>query len=140
MKLDLILRIGSKLVLPYILVFALYVHFHGDFGPGGGFQAGVIAAGMLILHGIMFGVDATKRIAPQRLIETMIPLGVLIYASAGVPAMVSGLNYLNYAVFNSHEPSHGHHLGILMVESGVIITVFSTMVALFYAFSERGHA
>lgn len=140
MRLDLILRIVSKLVLPFMLVFALYVHFHGDFGPGGGFQAGVIAAGMLILHGIVFGVGATKRIAPQELIEFMVPLGVLIYASAGIPSILAGLNYLNYAVFDLHHPSHGHHLGIIIVESGVIITVFSTMVALFYAFSERGRS
>ena len=43
MSLDLILRIGTKLILPFILLFALYVQFHGDYGPGGGFQAGVIA-------------------------------------------------------------------------------------------------
>ena len=49
MKTDLILRIGVKLLLPFILLFALYVQFHGELGPGGGFQAGVIAAGMLIL-------------------------------------------------------------------------------------------
>ena len=41
--------IGTKLILPFILLFALYVQFHGDYGPGGGFQAGVIAAGMVIL-------------------------------------------------------------------------------------------
>ncbi|MGE0630023.1 MAG: Na(+)/H(+) antiporter subunit B [Hyphomicrobiaceae bacterium] len=140
MKLDLILRIGTKLILPFILLFALYVHFHGDYGPGGGFQAGVIAAGMLILHALVFGVRATKRIAPQRVVETMVPLGVLVYASAGLPALFKGMNYLNYAAYDLHHPAHGHHLGILLVESGVIITVFSTMVAIFYAFSERGRA
>ena len=51
MKLDLILRVTTKLILPFMLLFALYVQFHGDYGPGGGFQAGVIAAGMIILAG-----------------------------------------------------------------------------------------
>ena len=139
MKLDVILRIGTKLVLPFILLFALYVHFHGDFGPGGGFQAGVISAGMLILHALVFGLKATKRIAPQRMVEVMIPLGVLIYASVGLPALfVEGHNYLDYGVLDHHDPAHGHHYGILLVETGVIITVFSTMLAIFYAFAERG--
>ena len=39
-----IIRVVTKLIIPYILLFALYVQFHGDFGPGGGFQAGVIFA------------------------------------------------------------------------------------------------
>jgi len=43
-KNDLILRVAAKLLMPFMLLFALYVQFHGDYGPGGGFQAGVIAA------------------------------------------------------------------------------------------------
>ena len=139
MRRDVILRIGTKLILPFILLFALYVHFHGDFGPGGGFQAGVIAAGMFILHALVFGVNATQRIAPERLVQKMIPLGVLIYAGTGLIALFDpGHNYLNYGVLDHHDPAHGHHYGIMMVESGVIITVFSTMLAIFYAFTERG--
>ncbi len=138
MRRDLILRIGTKLILPFMLVFALYVHFHGDFGPGGGFQAGVIAAAMLILHSIIFGVRTTKQIAPQGMVEVMVPLGVLIFASAGLPAMLFDMNYLNYGVYDLQHQPHGHHLGILLVEAGVIITVFSTMLAIFYAFGDRG--
>jgi len=139
MKLDVILRIGVKLILPFILLFALYVHFHGDFGPGGGFQAGVITAAMVILHGLIFGIDAAKRIAPQALVERLIPLGVLVYVSAGIPALFKGRNFLDYGVL-AHDPAHGHELGILLIETGVLITVASTMTAIFYAFAERGRA
>ena len=92
MSLDLILRVGTKLILPFILLFALYVQFHGDYGPGGGFQAGVITAGMVILLAITFGLEAAQRIAPQALIERMIPLGVLIYAGTGVAGLIMGKN------------------------------------------------
>jgi len=44
-------------MIPYILLFALYVQFHGDFGPGGGFQAGVIFAAGFILYGLIFGIE-----------------------------------------------------------------------------------
>ncbi|MGA7489390.1 MAG: Na(+)/H(+) antiporter subunit B [Xanthobacteraceae bacterium] len=137
MSLDLILRVGTKLVLPFILLFALYVQFHGDFGPGGGFQAGVIAAGMVVLLAITFGLEAAHRIAPPRLVERMVPLGALIYAGTGVAGLLMGENYLDYSVF-SHDPAHGHELGIFLVEVGVLITVSGTMTALFYAFVERG--
>lgn len=137
MKLDLILRVGTKLVLPFILLFALYVQFHGDFGPGGGFQAGVITAGMVILLAITFGIGAAKRIAPQGLVERMVPLGVLIYAGTGVAGLLGGENYLDYSVL-SPDAVLGHEIGIFLVEAGVLITVSGTMLALFYAFVERG--
>jgi multicomponent Na+:H+ antiporter subunit B len=137
MKLDLILRVGTKLLIPFILLFALYVQFHGELGPGGGFQAGVITAGTLILYAIIFGVDAAKRIAPQRLVELMVPLGVLIYAGTGVAGLILGKNFLDYSVL-AHDPPHGRELGIFLVEAGVLITVSGTMTAIFYAFSERG--
>jgi multicomponent Na+:H+ antiporter subunit B len=137
MSLDLILRVGTKLVLPFILLFALYVQFHGDYGPGGGFQAGVITAAMVILVTITFGLQAAKRIAPDRLVKFMIPLGVLIYAGVGVAALAAGRNFLDYSVL-SGDPAKGHELGILLVELGVFVTVSGTMIALFYAFVERG--
>ena len=31
-----VLRVVAKLLLPLILLFGLYVQFHGDYGPGGG--------------------------------------------------------------------------------------------------------
>ena len=52
----LVLRVVAKLLMPFILLFALYVQFHGDFGPGGGFQAGVIFAAGFILYALIFGL------------------------------------------------------------------------------------
>ncbi len=137
MNSDVILRVGTKLILPFILLFAIYVQFHGEYGPGGGFQAGVIAAAAVILVAITFGHSAAKRIAPRGLVEHMVPLGVLIYAGTGVACFFLGGNYLDYGVL-AHDPIHGRHLGIFLVEIGVAVTVSGTMVALFYAFVERG--
>lgn len=134
---DVILRVGAKLILPFILLFALYVHFHGDYGPGGGFQAGVISAGSIILYAIVFGLEAAKRVAPPALVERLVPLGVLIYAGTGVVGLLLGHNYLDYSVL-AHDAAHAHERGILLVETGVLLTVSSTMLAIFYAFAERG--
>ncbi len=137
MSYDLVLRVGTKLILPFILLFALYVQFHGDYGPGGGFQAGVIAASTVILLAITCGLDLAHRIAPQAVVQRMVPLGVLIYAGAGVAGILMGKNYLDYSPF-SHDSAAGHELGIFVVEAGVLITVTGTMTSLFYAFVERG--
>ena len=138
MKFNAILRIVVRLVLPFILLFAFYVHFHGDYGPGGGFQAGAISAGMVILYGLIFGVEAAKRIVPPVLVERLIPLGVLLYISAGIPALLAGQPFLDYSVLSSHDPVHARHYGILIVETGVLITVSSTLTAIYFAFVSRG--
>jgi multicomponent Na+:H+ antiporter subunit B len=137
MKNDVIARIGVKLILPFMLVFAAYVHLHGDYGPGGGFQAGVIVAGMVIVHALVFGVRAAKRIAPVALVERLAPAGVLIYLVAGLPAMFAGKTYLDYTVYG-HDALHAHEWGVFLVEAGVVTTVAATMIAIFYAFTGRG--
>ncbi|MBI1385733.1 MAG: Na(+)/H(+) antiporter subunit B [Rhizobiales bacterium] len=138
MKLDIILRVVAKLLMPFMLIFALYVQFHGDFGPGGGFQAGVIVAATLILYALIFGLDAVQRVVPLRVLAVLAPLGVLIFAGVGVAGMLLGGQFLNYSVLDSHDPAHGQHIGIILVELGVLVTVASTMAALFYLFAGRG--
>ncbi len=137
MRLDIILRVTTKLLLPLMLLFAAYVQFHGDFGPGGGFQAGVIAGATFILYGLIYGLGAVMRVLPMALVETLIPLGVLIYAGVGVFAMLAGGNFLDYTRL-AHEPAHGQELGVFLVEVGVFVTVSSTMLAIFYALAGRG--
>lgn len=136
MRDTIILRVVVKILLPAILLFALYVQFHGEYGPGGGFQAGVAAAAAIILYGMIFGVTAARSVVPQRVVHTLIPLGVLIFAGTGVAGLLLGANYLDYSPFGSH-PEAGQHLGILIVEVGVFVTVSSTMLAIFYAFGGR---
>ncbi len=130
-------RVAAKLLIPYILLFALYVQFHGDYGPGGGFQAGVIFAAAFILYGIVFGLRSARRVAPPAVVETLIAVGLLIFAGTGVAAMFAGGNFLDYGAFNHHDPSHGQHLGLLIIELGVGITVASVMVLVFYSFAGR---
>lgn len=138
MRSDIILRIMPKVLMPFMLLFALYVQFHGDFGPGGGFQAGVIAAGMVILYSLIFGLEAAKSIAPAKVVEAMVPLGVLIFAGTGAVSFFYGKNFLDYAVFNLSSPDKGEHIGILLVEFGVLVTVAGTMITIFYTFVDRG--
>lgn len=139
MKFDVIMRIGVKLVLPFILMFAFYVHFHGDYGPGGGFQAGVMIAGMLILYAIVFGNEALSRVAPRGFVERCVPLGALLFASVGLIGPYFGNRYLDYTPLSS-DTVHAREWGILLVEVGVLITVAATMTAIYYAFSERGRS
>ncbi len=131
-----ILRVGAKILIPHILLFALYVQFHGDYGPGGGFQAGVIFASAFILYALIYGLADAKRVVPLGFASFCAALGVVIFAGVGVATLLKGGVFLDYGVLR-HNPEHGQHLGILLVELGVFTTVFGSMVAIFYSFTGR---
>jgi multicomponent Na+:H+ antiporter subunit B len=137
MKHDLVLRIIGKLLIPFILLFALYVQFHGDFGPGGGFQAGVIFAAGIVFYALIFGLDNARKVVPDRLVEAMLAAGVLLYLGVGLAGMFLGGNFLDYFVLDA-DPVHGQHRGIFWVEAGVAITVSGVMLKIFYMFASRG--
>ena len=137
MQHHIVLKVAAKLLLPFILLFALYVQFHGDFGPGGGFQAGVIFGAGIILYALVFGVAHARAAVPPRAVRAFAAIGVLLFTGVGVASMLLGSNFLDYGILAAH-PVAGQHLGILLVELGVGLTVASVMILLFYAFAGEG--
>jgi len=131
-----VLRIVSKLLIPFIMLFALYVQFHGDYGPGGGFQAGVIFASAFILYGLIFGLENARKVAPPAVVTTLVAGGVLLYAATGYAGLLGGGNFLDYNVLAS-TPVAGQHLGILIIEFGVGTTVAAAMITIFFLFAGR---
>jgi len=136
MRREPVLRVVGKLLIPYMLLFALYVQFHGDYGPGGGFQAGVIAAAAVVFYALIFGLPAARRMVPEPLVESMVAIGVLLYAGVGLAGIALGGNYLDYFVLD-RDPVAGQHRGIFWVEAGVGTTVFGVMLKIFYMFAGR---
>ncbi len=131
-----VLRIVSKLLIPFIVLFALYVQFHGDFGPGGGFQAGVIFASAFILYGLIFGLENARKVAPPAVVTRLVAAGVLIFAGTGYAGLFGGGNFLDYGALRA-DPVAGQHLGIMVIEFGVGTTVAATMITIFFLFAGR---
>ena len=139
MRTYLVLRVIAKLLIPFILLFALYVQFHGDFGPGGGFQAGVILAAAVIFYTLVFGLADARNIAPDWVVETLLAGGVLLYGGVGVAGILLGGNFLDYFVLAA-DSVYGQQRGIFWVEAGVGMTVCGVMLKIFYMFTGRGGA
>lgn len=137
MRYDLVLRVVAKFLIPFVLLFGLYVQFHGDFGPGGGFQAGVILAAAVVFYALIFGLADARKVVPEPLVESMMAVGVLLYAGVGVAGLLLGGNYLDYFVLD-RDPVLGQHRGIFWVEVGVAVTVSGVMLKIFYMFAGRG--
>ena len=134
MEHHLVLSVVARILIPLIMLFALYVQFHGDYSPGGGFQAGVIFASSFILYGIIYGIKNLREVVHPSFIRSLAALGILIYISVGVVTIFNGGEFLNYN-FLSENSMTGQHIGIMLIELSVGITVASTMIILFYAFA-----
>ena len=129
-----ILRVCTKVLFAPIILFGLYVQFHGDYGPGGGFQAGVIIASAFILYSVVFGLEEGKRLLPEKINLFLLALGALIYGGVGITSMLLGETFLPYNMLGTSAKS-GQHLGILLVEFGVGLTVCNVMISLFNSFA-----
>lgn len=137
MRDHLIVRVVAKLLVPFVLLFGIYVQMHGDFGPGGGFQAGVIFATGFIIYGLVFGIGRLIAAVPLRVLAFAMSAGVLLYAGVGIVAMLNGGAFLDYNALDAADPVHGQHVGIILVELGIGITVASVMISIFVTFAER---
>jgi len=131
-----VLRVVTKITIPLILLFALYVQFHGDYGPGGGFQAGVIFAAAFILYALVFGTPAARRVVPPTLLRAVTALGLILFAGVGTVSQLLGSQFLDYDAL-AVDPLLGQHIGVFLVELGVGITVAAVMITLFLAFAGR---
>ncbi len=137
MKDQIVLRVVAKLLMPMILLFALYVQLHGDYSPGGGFQAGVLFAAGIVLYTLIYGLDAAELVIKPWVAHTMCAVGALLFGGVGVFAMLAGGNFLDYN-YLADNPQTGQHIGIILVELGVGITVAGVAITLFFAFAGRG--
>jgi multicomponent Na+:H+ antiporter subunit B len=131
---DPILRVCTKIIVGPIILFGLYVQFHGDYGPGGGFQAGVIVAAGFILHSLIFGLMEGRKLVSENLNLNIMILGVLLYGGVGLISLYFNTEFLNYSIL-AHDSKHGQHIGILLIEFGVGLTVAGVMLILFHLFS-----
>jgi multicomponent Na+:H+ antiporter subunit B len=133
-----VIRIVSGTLMPFILLFALYVLFHGEYGPGGGFQAGVIFAAGCVLYGLVFGLDRAQHVVPRAVLWSLVSLGLLVFLGLGVTTMLLGGAFLDYDVLAPAHPETGQHVGILLVEAAIGITVAAVMTTVFFGFAGRG--
>jgi multicomponent Na+:H+ antiporter subunit B len=125
-----VLRQVTKLLIPFMIVFGLYVITHGDYGPGGGFQGGVILAAAYILHALVYGVAEARRVVPRWASDTLAAVGVLFYAGVGLVSLFGGGTFLDYDYLMG-EATSAQPLGMFLVELGVGLTVATVMVTVF---------
>jgi multicomponent Na+:H+ antiporter subunit B len=133
---DLIPRVVGRLLVPFILLFGLYVQFHGEYGPGGGFQAGALIAAGFILYALIEGETRTLEALPLKVLLALTVAGALLYGGVGLAGIALGSEFLNYSVLAS-DPVKGQQIGIILIELGVGMTVTGVLLSIFHAFAAR---
>ncbi|MCR9184446.1 MAG: DUF4040 domain-containing protein [Halieaceae bacterium] len=132
----LIPKVMARLLIPFILLFALFIQFHGEYSPGGGFQAGAIFVAGIILYSLVRGEGLALSVIPPRVLLWMSAGGALLFGSVGVIGMLMGGQFLEYSVL-ADNPVTGQHIGIIVIELGVGLTVTGVLLSIFHAFAAR---
>lgn len=132
-----IIRYITKKMIPFIQLYALYVIAHGDLGPGGGFQGGVIFGTSIILYIVVFGLDRGKRLFNLKVFDILGSSGVLLYFTVGILCILFGGTLLEYTVLPFPNPHLSAHLGIFAIEIGVAITVSAVMVVFIFDIARK---
>lgn len=130
-------RIVGRMLIPFILLFGLYVQFHGEYSPGGGFQAGALIAAAIILFALLEGEDRALKIMPRGLLIGLIAGGALLYGTVGLFGIFLGSNFLDYSVLLS-DSVKAQQMGLILIEAGVGTTVTGVLLSIFHAFATRG--
>jgi multicomponent Na+:H+ antiporter subunit B len=140
---DVIVKTLARLLVPFIVAYALYVVMHGHYSPGGGFQGGVILAAAFVLLGVSHGLEKTRRRMSEKVAGIISSIGVFIYGGIGLLCLILGGNYLDYGKLSKIlgvDTAHARSLGILGVEIGVALAVMAVMCTIFFVLFTVGES
>lgn len=131
-----ILRVITRFLIPFILLVALYIQFHGEYSPGGGFQAGVMFSAGWILYVLIYGLERGLKAVPLKAMYVLSAVGVLLYALTGLLGVLLGGKFLEFTPFFT-DPHAAQQAGVIVVEFGVGLTVATVAMLLFTMFARR---
>jgi multicomponent Na+:H+ antiporter subunit B len=138
---DIIVRTGSRIIIPFMQIYSLYVYVHGHSSPGGGFQGGCILAASFILLAVSYDLNESKRRLSEKADALFCSLGVFIYAGTGMVPVLFLANFLDYGAW-SHvlptDPIMARYYGMALIELGVQFTVMAVMVSIFLDLATAG--
>ena len=138
MRENVVIRTVSRLSVPFIQLFGLYVIIHGASGAGGGFQGGIALASSFILMIIAFGVADVKRRINEKGIMIYSIVGILLFILTGLLSLLFAGNFLQLNVIEEAFGIAGLHAILTdIVEVGIGITVMAVMISIIYDMAER---
>jgi multicomponent Na+:H+ antiporter subunit B len=137
---DLIVKTITKLVVPFIQLYGIFVILHGHLSPGGGFAGGAIIGASLILFTLAFGVNHTNKVVPPSVTEKIETGGIIWYALLGFVGIAVGTSFLSNKIAGFPLGNYGSVISgglISLATIGIGLKVASTMITLFHRIIEE---
>jgi multicomponent Na+:H+ antiporter subunit B len=137
---SIIVQMLTRMLIPVIQLYAIYILFFGQYSPGGGFAAGVIFGASLILAVFVFGPENYPGAAAKKVLQGD-GLGLLLFIGVGGLCLIGGGEYLNYARLELpgfSEPAR-RSLGIVLTQIGVALDIAVTAVSIVFSLSFISH-
>lgn len=134
-----VLDSSFRIIIPFTLVYGIYILTHGEFSPGGGFQAGALLAVGIVLVRLIQGANKESFNVPGPIAIVCAGVGTFIYAATGWLTLFGGGQFLDYSYLPvpMEHLAELHALGILMIEIGVTVCVMMTIIDIMDAIIER---
>ena len=132
---SLILSTATRLLLPLLLIFSIFLLLRGHNEPGGGFVGGLVAAAAFALY--MIATDAANvkrilRIEPRTLIGT----GLLICLISGLISLFRGLPFMTGLWSKTALPVIGKVGTPLLFDTGVYLVVLGITLTIILSLAE----
>ena len=129
-----ILQTATRVLMPLLLLFAVFLLLRGHNQPGGGFVGGLVVASSFVLYSIAFGVDAGRRALLVRP-ATLLGVGPLVALTSGLPAVITGQPFMT--ALWTEVPLGGtavalgtpllFDVGVFLAVIGVVLTIVFTL-------------
>ena len=135
-----VLNVAFRILVPFAMIYGVYILCLGEFSPGGGFQAGALLSVGVVLARLILGFETKFNILGDTSL-ILAGVGTFLYAFTGWLTIFGGAKFFldyNYMPIKM-EPAHEMHaLGIFIIEIGVAICVMMTIINLLEAIVKRG--
>ncbi len=137
---DLIVKTITRLIVPFIQIYGIFIILHGHISPGGGFSGGAVLGASMILYTLSFGLEkAEKKLSPKTasILESS---GILWYILIGLLGIALGGSFLSNKEVGFFMGLPGELLSsgmIPLLAIGIGIKVASTMITLFHTIIEE---
>jgi multicomponent Na+:H+ antiporter subunit B len=137
---SIIVQTLTRVLIPIIQIYSVYILLFGQYSPGGGFAAGVIFGASLILALLVFGYESRFGARAEKALRAD-GLGLLIFSAVGGLCLIGGGEYLNYASLQIPGLSapERRSLGIMLTQLGVGIDIAVTAVSIVLSLTLTSH-
>ncbi len=91
---DPIVKNVAKYVIPFVLIFGIYLVLNGHISPGGGFSGGALMGASLILYSSAYGYKTISKVITEKFVKTVTFVSLSFYAVAKGYSFFTGANHI----------------------------------------------